>query len=204
MLQREYHSMCCPICLSDFEYGDDKQEQPFDQDTVRSISSLSAKAEDETAEKESEKEALTDSSSKRVDKFGIPVRGADGKRIKLLRCGHIFCETCWRQWVHSGCGNPCNCPVCRQDVGKTPSKRSSSSSSVRRSLRSNRPDQGGQISNETVLSHPTYDTVSRARADAQSTTRLLESNSSQETGERTPLLSPPSPQLSDLADETIV
>lgn len=54
-----------------------------------------------------------------VDEYGIPRRGADGKKIKLLRCGHIFCETCWRTFVHSGCSNPCNCPVCRQDVGKS-------------------------------------------------------------------------------------
>jgi hypothetical protein len=56
---------------------------------------------------------------KRIDSFGIPIHGMDRKKIKLLRCGHIFCESCWKGWVHSGNGNPCICPVCRQDVGKT-------------------------------------------------------------------------------------
>eukprot|EP00536_Pseudo-nitzschia_multiseries_P004926 jgi/Psemu1/323669/estExt_fgenesh1_pg.C_870014 len=55
----------------------------------------------------------------RVDSYGIPLNGADRKKIKFLRCGHIFCESCWASWAHSGHGNPCICPVCRQDVGKT-------------------------------------------------------------------------------------
>ena len=58
----------------------------------------------------------------RVDSYGIPLNGADRKKIKILRCGHIFCESCWKGWVHSGHGNPCICPVCRQDVGKSSSK----------------------------------------------------------------------------------
>lgn len=66
-----------------------------------------------------------------VDHHGVPLRGADGKKIRILRCGHIFCDTCWKSWVHSGCGNPCICPVCRQDVGKT--SKSKQSSARRRS-----------------------------------------------------------------------
>ena len=53
----------------------------------------------------------------RVDGRGIPPRGSDGLPIKLLRCGHVFDETCWRCWVRSGNGDPCRCPVCRRDVG---------------------------------------------------------------------------------------
>lgn len=41
--------------------------------------------------------------------------------LKMMR-------SCWKTFAHSGCGNPCICPVCRQDVGKTPKKRSISSS----------------------------------------------------------------------------
>ena len=43
----------------------------------------------------------------------------------MLRCGHIFCDTCWKSWVRSGYGNPLACPVCRQDIGKSPSKKRS-------------------------------------------------------------------------------
>ena len=30
---------------------------------------------------------------------GIPSYGSDGKPVKILRCGHIFCATCWRTWI---------------------------------------------------------------------------------------------------------
>lgn len=40
--------------------------------------------------------------------------------------------SCWKSWVHSGYGNPCNCPVCRQDVGRSPRKRASGQTSRRR------------------------------------------------------------------------
>lgn len=183
MLQQEYKSRCCPICLEDFNYGDEKQEATDETTSFASLSSVS--------EEDLEKESLTDS-SKCVDKFGIPLRGSDGKRIKMLRCGHIFCEICWRQWVHSGCGNPCNCPVCRQDVGKNPAKRSS-----RRSSRNNsRSDPSGR-SSDAAMSHPSYDAVARSRADAESA-RLF--GGSRETGERAPLLAPREGESSDVGE----
>jgi len=55
---------------------------------------------------------------KKVDSFGIPVNGTDGQPIKMLRCGHMFDASCWNAWVHSGQGDPFNCPVCRQNVSK--------------------------------------------------------------------------------------
>ena len=54
----------------------------------------------------------------RVDSYGIPLIGSDDKPIKMLRCGHLFDKTCWEMWTDSGTGNPCICPVCRQDVGR--------------------------------------------------------------------------------------
>lgn len=54
--------------------------------------------------------------NKEFDSYGIPLRGSDGKPLKMLRCGHIFDTTCWSAWVHSGNGNPYCCPVCRQNV----------------------------------------------------------------------------------------
>ena len=159
MLQQDYRSRCCPICLENFDYGDDKPESSS-LDETKSLNSLSTKAEED-----SDRESLMES-SRAVDKFGIPIKGADGKRIKMLRCGHIFCETCFKQWVHSGCGNPCNCPVCRQDVGKNPSKRNSHRRSS--SARNTRPDPSGR-SAESLLSHPSYDAVAQSRADGVAT-----------------------------------
>lgn len=48
---------------------------------------------------------------------GGPVnKGSDGLPLKLLRCGHVFDETCWSEWVSSGTGNVRRCPICQQDV----------------------------------------------------------------------------------------
>ena len=56
----------------------------------------------------------TDTNSRRVKTLG-----SDGLPIKLLRCGHVFDETCWNEWVSSGSGNIRRCPICQQDVGET-------------------------------------------------------------------------------------
>eukprot|EP00547_Thalassionema_nitzschioides_P005430 CAMPEP_0194203588 /NCGR_PEP_ID=MMETSP0156-20130528/3308_1 /TAXON_ID=33649 /ORGANISM="Thalassionema nitzschioides, Strain L26-B" /LENGTH=611 /DNA_ID=CAMNT_0038929363 /DNA_START=128 /DNA_END=1963 /DNA_ORIENTATION=+ len=97
-LQSQFHTRTCPICLETFEN--------FDKIISSSTSSLVSLQEDS-------KEGM-----KRVDSFGIPVKGNDGRPVKMLRCGHIFDETCWKLWIDSGHGNPLICPVCRQDVGK--------------------------------------------------------------------------------------
>ena len=65
-------------------------------------------------------------------------KGSDGKPLKLLRCGHVFDESCWLDWVQSGNGQYDKCPICRTDVGaprddgirrRSPILRPSSSSS---------------------------------------------------------------------------
>lgn len=50
---------------------------------------------------------------------GVPKQGSDGLPVKLLRCGHVFDETCWNEWVSNGQGNLRRCPICQQDVGNT-------------------------------------------------------------------------------------
>lgn len=126
-LQKDYHSVVCPICLELFDYGDNVYAcDAEDQEGHMSDAPVGR----DPSWKEDNPSTTTNNNNntpvqgmKRVDTFGIPLKGVDGKRIKLLRCGHLFCETCWYQWVHSGFGNPCNCPVCRQDVGRAPRKR---------------------------------------------------------------------------------
>ena len=71
MLQRNYDTTCCPICLEDFRH---------------------------------------------IDKENVTLQGIDGKHVKMLRCGHVFCLMCWRAWAHNPSSNPFFCPVCRQDV----------------------------------------------------------------------------------------
>ena len=47
-------------------------------------------------------------------------KGADGLPLKLLRCGHVFDDNCWAEWVSSGHhGKVDKCPICQQDVGKS-------------------------------------------------------------------------------------
>jgi uncharacterized membrane protein YgcG len=49
----------------------------------------------------------------------MPPKGSDGLPLKLLRCGHVFDETCWINWVNSGHGHYNKCPICREDVTTT-------------------------------------------------------------------------------------
>jgi len=98
LLQREFRTSSCPICLESFERADESKTEGNQSDDHRSFLM---------------------GTSRGVDNYGIPIYGCDGKKIKLLRCGHIFCDSCWKGWVHAGHGNPCICPVCRQDVGKS-------------------------------------------------------------------------------------
>jgi hypothetical protein len=183
LLQQEYRCRSCPICLENFDYGDGKKDSFNELTSLASSTSI----DEEDMEKDASivNEDSLEITKRKVDKFGIPLKGADGKRIKMLRCGHIFCETCFKQWVHSGCGNPCNCPVCRQDVGKCPSKRS-----TRRSVSRNHRSESTSATGP-VLSHPSYDAVERARIDATAGAARLHDRVNEgdtDVGERAPLL----------------
>ena len=54
-----------------------------------------------------------------IDDYGIPLVGPDDLALKMLRCGHVFCNTCWKSWISADQGDPYKCPVCRQDVSST-------------------------------------------------------------------------------------
>jgi len=107
--QKQFQNKSCPICLEPLT-GEEEDEETVVTDEETSDNNNHGKSPSES------------NGMVRVDSYGIPLLGADRKGIKLLRCGHIFCESCWKSWVHSGHGNPCICPVCRQDVGKSSSK----------------------------------------------------------------------------------
>jgi uncharacterized membrane protein YgcG len=128
LLQRQFKTNSCPICLETFDYGEDLFLQAGDLPPPLSREEEGNEEEEQCAPCSSmfgrssvgndQKERSNDNSLRRVDSYGTPLWGGDRRKIKLLRCGHIFCESCWKGWVHSGHGNPCICPVCRQDVGK--------------------------------------------------------------------------------------
>jgi uncharacterized membrane protein YgcG len=52
-----------------------------------------------------------------LEDFASTTVGSDELPIKLLRCGHVFDETCWSEWVGSGQGDVTKCPICQTDVG---------------------------------------------------------------------------------------
>jgi uncharacterized membrane protein YgcG len=52
-----------------------------------------------------------------LEDFASTTVGSDELPIKLLRCGHVFDETCWSEWVNSGQGQVMKCPICQKDVG---------------------------------------------------------------------------------------
>lgn len=92
LLQKKYKSRSCPICLESFAGG--------------SSSNLSAAADLAEKGQSSDDGKLVGESTplmdggddkkpsmRKVDSYGIPLVGCDGRKIKMLRCGHIFCET---------------------------------------------------------------------------------------------------------------
>jgi uncharacterized membrane protein YgcG len=165
LLQREFKTRSCPICLDPFEFGDMEEEEGKYDETAKATGteSMSSAGEEGDPEKAAVSTATTSTLScalKRVDTYGIPLRGMDRKKIKMLRCGHIFCDTCWKGWVHSGHGNPCFCPCCRQDVGKySAKKRSRRDRNTATAIASETVSDTTPLSGGGGLTHPSYDTV---------------------------------------------
>ena len=130
--QRDFQTKSCPICLENFE------DAPLE---------------------DVEGEGTPSGTMRRVDSYGIPVRGNDGRPLKMLRCGHIFDDSCWTTWVNSGFGNPCNCPVCRQDVGKpAPSRKT-------RSGGNDLNPETAALNRDSGLTHPSYDSIVQSRVE---------------------------------------
>jgi hypothetical protein len=164
LLQKEFKTQSCPICLETFDYGEDLM------------------LSDEAGEDKNEKEKKTTGLMKRVDSYGIPLHGIDRKKIKLLRCGHIFCESCWKGWVHSGNGNPCICPVCRQDVGKSSKTKRRRQQRQRRGVDASEATREARLTslldndNDAPPSYGAIDSVTEAVFDNHNTRRTVGGN----------------------------
>jgi len=68
---------------------------------------------------------LPENSSESEPMLQQRIIGSDGLPIRLLRCGHVFDETCYQTWISSGQGDVTVCPICKQDVAASPSQQSS-------------------------------------------------------------------------------
>jgi len=89
-LQGRFQARSCPICLEDFKMTDDK--------------TTNVKEENEVAVE-----------NRQIDPAKL--QGCDGLPLKLLRCGHVYCDSCFSDWVSSGHYNKVDkCPICQQDV----------------------------------------------------------------------------------------
>jgi len=95
-LQDRYRSTSCPICLDDFQInGPVREPQSNDNSSYNSEDHLDNNGSNNNQS----------------------MLGSDGLPVKLLRCGHIFDDTCWAEWVSSGSGDIRRCPICQRDVG---------------------------------------------------------------------------------------
>lgn len=55
-----------------------------------------------------------------LEDFHSTTVGSDGLPVRLLRCGHVFDETCWRDWTTSARGSfGTSCPICREPVDQS-------------------------------------------------------------------------------------
>jgi uncharacterized membrane protein YgcG len=53
-----------------------------------------------------------------LESFKDTKTGSDDQPIRLLRCGHVFDESCWNEWVSSGQGSISRCPICKMDLAQ--------------------------------------------------------------------------------------
>jgi uncharacterized membrane protein YgcG len=45
--------------------------------------------------------------------------GSDGKSLEILKCGHAFDQSCWKEWTKRGSqSNIGKCPICRIQIAK--------------------------------------------------------------------------------------
>lgn len=104
-LQGKYECTSCPICLENFQGVNKNQTQSNDED-----------------------EPSNDTNQTKVSCKFVPTTGSDGLPLKLLRCGHVFDETCWSEYVSAKDGDVHVCPICKQDLAPNPAQESTPSS----------------------------------------------------------------------------
>ena len=88
-LQGHFRALSCPICLESFQNCEEAHEETAPQDANATETPF------------------------------LSQKGSDGLPLKLLRCGHVFDDTCWNEWINSGHHRKVGkCPICQQDVGE--------------------------------------------------------------------------------------
>jgi uncharacterized membrane protein YgcG len=112
-LQGQYHTTSCPICLEDFKVKPTETAAP----TTTSHDHKQVHSSDPRIATNHTHNANFRESSPTLDATTTAnLVGSDGLPVKLLRCGHVFDETCWAEWVSKG-SSITRCPICQQDIG---------------------------------------------------------------------------------------
>ncbi len=106
-LQGRYRSTSCPICLEDFQVKTSAPSTSAGHDHEETTESLKCKKDSH---------ANLRHTSPTLDSDTSDMIGSDGLPLRLLRCGHVFDETCWAEWVDKG-SSITRCPICQQSVG---------------------------------------------------------------------------------------
>lgn len=99
-LQGQYRCTSCPICF-----------EPFQNTLTDDNTSSTNDTSHDGANDESESMINNQESGE--------MKGSDGLPLRLLRCGHVFDESCYQTWVSTGQGDVTKCPICKEDIGGT-------------------------------------------------------------------------------------
>jgi len=94
-LMGKYQCTSCPICLEDFQMN-------VDIDCA------------DDGQQHKERGALLPTAKEQYI-------GSDGKPIQVLKCGHAFDASCWEAWISNTSRNIHQCPICKEDIGISPS-----------------------------------------------------------------------------------
>jgi len=106
-LQGKYQCSSCPICLEIFQGIDEKKEQCA---VIRGESNENNEKNIDSSQYSNQTGAST---------HFVPTVGSDGLPLKLLRCGHVFDESCWQEYISVRDGDVHVCPICKQDLANT-------------------------------------------------------------------------------------
>lgn len=154
VLQGRYQATSCPICFEEFKVvetgeGEKRQEDlEADEDEIATPSSIEGEGATAvsggrvpSSEAKQSSEVVSAAPNTAEESSSKPkMLGSDGLPLKLLRCGHVFDETCWAEWVTAGSGDVTKCPICKKDVGDNSTGRDAPRARGRRDANNNNND----------------------------------------------------------------
>ena len=125
-LQGKYQCTSCPICLEDFQGVEPQDENDniteHSTSMKRELVHVDENSEEQSNADEESPDEVTENDQNPTSSTFIPTIGHDGLPLKLLRCGHVFCKTCWMDYITTGHGDITVCPICKESVASPETK----------------------------------------------------------------------------------